>query len=244
MAAILVVEDEVALCDVLCADLAAEGHTVYRALDGLTALALADEHTPDLVILDWMLPGLDGLAVCRRLRQRHLMPILLLTARAAEADRVLGLEVGADDYVVKPFSMRELLARVRAHLRRIALDAHTLPPFGSSGSSRLGETDDTMPAPPDAIARGPLRVDPGAHAATLDGAPLDLTPKEFDLLLLFAAHPNRAFSRDFLVDRIWQGEFEGFDRAVDTHIRRLRRKLGPLGDAIVTVWGVGYRFEP
>ncbi|HEX8033552.1 MAG TPA: response regulator transcription factor [Ktedonobacterales bacterium] len=242
MATILVVEDEVALCDVLCADLAAEGHVVYQAFDGPSALELVARHQPQLVILDWMLPGLDGLAVCRRIRERHLMPILLLTARAAEADRVLGLEVGADDYIVKPFSMRELLARVHAHLRRIALDTHALLPR-SDGTleSMLGGA---VPQPPASIQHGSLCIDLGAHTATLDDAVLELTPKEFDLLLLFAAHPHRAFSRAFLLKRLWTDDYEGLDRTVDAHVTRLRKKLGPFGDRIVTVWGIGYRFEP
>ena len=231
MALVVVVEDEVDMNNLIRDHLVAEGHEVEQAFDGRTALALAQRRPPDLVILDWMLPDLDGLAVCRRLREEHLMPIIMLTARTEEVDRVLGLEVGADDYVPKPFSMRELLARARAALRRVALE-----------SQRGGSV--VVSAGPAPIVHGPLRIDPGAHAAHLDGEPLHLTPKEYDLLVLFTTHPGRAFSRDFLLDRIWDGEYEGFDRAVDTHIRRLRRKLGPLGDAIVTVWGVGYRFVP
>jgi DNA-binding response OmpR family regulator len=230
MALVVVVEDEVDMSNLIRDHLVAEGHEVEQAFDGRTALALAQRRPPDLVILDWMLPDLDGLAVCRRLREDHLMPIIMLTARTEEVDRVLGLEVGADDYVPKPFSMRELLARARAALRRVALESQRGAVAVSAG-----------PAP---IVHGPLRIDPGAHAAALHGEPLHLTPKEYDLLVLFATHPGRAFSRDFLLDRIWDGDYEGFDRAVDTHIRRLRRKLGPLGDAIVTVWGVGYRFVP
>ena len=158
------------------------------------------------------------------------MPIIMLTARTEEVDRVLGLEVGADDYVPKPFSMRELMARARAALRRVALESQRGSAPGSPG--------------PAAIGHGPLRIDQAARTATLDGEDLHLTPKEYELLVLFATHPGRAFSRDFLLERIWDQDFEGFDRAVDTHIRRLRRKLGPLGDAITTVWGVGYRFVP
>ena len=158
------------------------------------------------------------------------MPIIMLTARTEEVDRVLGLEVGADDYVPKPFSMRELLARARAALRRVALE------------TRRGARDELPGSAP--LVHGPLRVDAAAHAATLDGRSLNLTPKEFELLLLLASHPGRAFSRDFLLERIWTEGYEGFDRTVDTHVRRLRRKLGPLGDRIVTVWGVGYRFMP
>jgi DNA-binding response OmpR family regulator len=233
MATILVVEDEAALCDALRANLEAEGHTVVQAFDGPSALELVERHNPCLIILDWMLPGLDGLAVCRRVRQAHLTPILMLTARGAEADRVLGLEVGADDYIVKPFSMRELLARVRASLRRVALDTGALFP-AAEGSA----------AAPAAIIHSPLHIDPGARLATLDGAPLDLTLKEFDLLLLLAAHPRRAFSRSFLLTRLWPDEFDGLDRTVDSHITRLRKKLGPYGERIITIWGVGYRFDP
>jgi DNA-binding response OmpR family regulator len=231
MARILVVEDEQDLCNVIRTHLESEGHAVHQAFDGPSALALVEQQRPELLILDLMLPGLDGLAVCRRIRTRHLMPILMLTARSEEADRVLGLEVGADDYVVKPFSMRELMARVRALLRRIEMDSQAA-------------AHDELSATPVPVVHGPLRVDPSARIATLDGAELDVTPKEFDLLLLFAMHPGRAFSRNFLVRRLWSDEFEGMDRTVDTHIMRLRKKLGPFGERIATVWGVGYRFEP
>ncbi len=229
MADILVVEDEVALNNLIQKELLAEGHIVRQAFDGSAALLMAEESPPQLVILDWMLPGLDGLAVCRQLRQSHLMPIIMLTARAEEVDRVMGLEVGADDYVVKPFGMRELLARTRAALRRVELDSRS----GSSAAGEVGE------AP---IIRGPLRLDRGAHNANLNGVRLTLTPKEFELLALFAANPGRAFNREFLIDRVWGGDFEGYDRAVDNHIRGLRKKLGSFGDSIETVWGVGYRF--
>jgi DNA-binding response OmpR family regulator len=229
VADILVVEDEVALNNLIQKELLAEGHTIRQAFDGPTALLMAEESPPQLVILDWMLPGLDGLAVCRQLRQSHLMPIIMLTARAEEVDRVMGLEVGADDYVVKPFGMRELLARTRAALRRVELDSLS----SATSAAEVGE------AP---IVRGPLRLDRDAHDAQLNGARLTLTPKEFDLLALFAANPGRAFNREFLLDRVWGGDFEGSDRAVDNHIRGLRKKLGSFGDAIETVWGVGYRF--
>ena len=244
MATVLLVEDEVDLCNLIKGHLEGDGYVVVQAFDGPTALVLVEQHRPDLVILDWMLPGMDGLAVCRRVRQSHLMPILMLTARSEEIDRVLGLEVGADDYVVKPFSMRELLARVRALLRRVTLDAQS-----PASGGYVAETDtpaaDAAPAQayvaPTAIVRGPLRVDPAMHVATLDGAELDLTPKEFELLQLFVEHPGRAFSREFLVERIWGYQYDGFERTVDTHITRLRKKLGPIGDKIITVWGVGYR---
>ncbi len=244
MAAILVVEDDVDICNLIRGHLEAEGHRVEQAFDGPGALAAVARAAPDLIILDWMLPGLDGLAVCRRIRQDHLMPIIMLTARGEEIDRVLGLEVGADDYVVKPFSVRELMARVRAVLRRVALDSRALaPPAGAHGEQEAASIllEGTLPSAP-ALAHGPLRVDPATHTVTLDGAELELTPKEYDLLLLFASHPGRAFSRDFLLTRVWGDDYDGFDRVVDTHMARLRKKLGPLGESIVPVRGFGYRF--
>jgi DNA-binding response OmpR family regulator len=227
VASILVVEDETAMNDLIRAELEAEGHVVRQAHDGPAALRLVHEEVPQLVILDWMLPGLDGLSVCRQLRHEYLMPIIMLTARSDEVDRVLGLEVGADDYLVKPFGVRELLARARAALRRVELEA-----------KRGQRTDGDQ----EAIVHGPLRVESSSHRATLNGIDLALTPKEFDLLILFAANPGRAFNREFLIERVWGGEYEGFDRAVDNHIRRLRQKLGDFGEKIATVWGVGYRF--
>ena len=229
MALVLVVEDETDLNNLVRDQLVAEGHTVEQAFNGAAAIAAVEKQVPDLVILDWMLPDLDGLAVCRRLRQDHVMPILMLTARGEEIDRVLGLEVGADDYVTKPFSMRELLARVRAMLRRVDLETRRQHP-GEPGHAA-------------AVIVGGLTVDPDSHTAVLDGTTLKLTPKEFQLLHLFVSNPGRAFSREFLLERVWEMQFDGYDRAVDTHITRLRRKLGLLGDSIVTVWGVGYRFN-
>jgi DNA-binding response OmpR family regulator len=239
MATILVVEDERDLCNVIRNHLAAEGHAVYQAFDGPAALASVEQCAPQLVILDWMLPGLDGLTVCRRIRAAHLVPILMLTARGEEADRVLGLEVGADDYVVKPFSMRELMARVRAILRRLALDGQGAPATPEPEGTR---SPFALPEPPEPIQRGRLRIDPAAHIATLEGAELDLTPNEFDILLLFVAHPGRVFSRRFLLSHLRGDNYESLDRAVDTQITRLRKKLGSFGERIVTVWGVGYRF--
>jgi len=229
MALVLVVEDENDLNNLVRDQLVAEGHSVDQAFSGAQGIAAVEKQVPDLVILDWMLPDLDGLAVCRRLRQDHVMPILMLTARGEEIDRVLGLEVGADDYVTKPFSMRELLARVRALLRRVELETRRQQP--------------AEPGQAPSVVVGPLRVDPDSHTAVLNGETLKLTPKEFQLLHLFVSNPGRAFSREFLLERIWETRFEGYDRAVDTHITRLRRKLGPLGDSITTVWGVGYRFN-
>jgi DNA-binding response OmpR family regulator len=241
MASVLVIEDETDINNLIRSHLEAEGHTVYQAFDGPSSLVLVERHIPQVVILDWMLPGMDGLAVCRQIRQNHLMPILMLTARGEEIDRVLGLEVGADDYVTKPFSMRELLARVRAILRRVALDAQTVPSAEGQASAEP-EAANGQQSSAKSIIRGPLRIEVDDHAVTLDGAPLDLTPKEFDLLVLLASHPGRAYSREFLLENLWGYDYDGFDRTVDTHIVRLRKKLGPLGDKIATVWGVGYRF--
>ncbi|MFV9506909.1 MAG: response regulator transcription factor [Oscillochloridaceae bacterium umkhey_bin13] len=226
MATILVVEDEHELAALVRRQLEGEGHTALVAYDGPTALLLAAQTNPDLVILDWMLPGLDGLTVMRRLRERSAVPVLMLTARADEADRVLGLEVGADDYLTKPFSLRELMARVRAILRRVEL------------LTRPNEAEQSQP-----LVLGRLTLDPVARRVSLDGEDLELTVKEYDLLLLLARHPGRSFSRTYLLDHIWGADYEGGDRTVDTHIVRLRRKLGPVGERISTVWGVGYRFD-
>ncbi|HEV3103137.1 MAG TPA: response regulator transcription factor [Candidatus Dormibacteraeota bacterium] len=227
MATILVVEDEVALCDLLRSHLESEGHNVEQAFDGRRALEVADRTSPDLVILDWMLPGLDGLTVCRELRRKHLMPILMLTARSDVADRVTGLQVGADDYLGKPFSIVELAARVASLLRRVALD------------SAAASADSSQP-----VAFGPLVLDQVGHRATLAGSALDLSRREMDLLELLLQHPGRTFSREFLLERLWGSDFDGLDRAVDTQMVRLRRKLGDLGACIETVWGIGYRFRP
>ena len=232
-------------------------------------------HRPHLVILDWMLPGLDGLAVCRQLRQHYLMPIIMLTARTEEIDRVLGLEVGADDYISKPFSIRELLARVRAVLRRVELDSRSslplsnitnvvsqfIAPSQDGSPPHSGDTKELIREKPQAptedvsageqsslpttsapIVRGALSIYELERVVTLDGVELDLTPKEYELLLLLASHPGRAFSREFLLQHLWGYDYDGFDRTVDTHITRLRKKLGTVGEKIVTVWGVGYRF--
>jgi DNA-binding response OmpR family regulator len=242
VATILVVEDEVDINNLIRSHLESEGHTVHQAFDGLTGLALVGQTKPDLLILDWMLPRLDGLAVCRQVRQDYLVPIIMLTARGEEIDRVLGLEVGADDYVVKPFGVRELMARVRALLRRVALDANAANEAPVGAGMATGATASTLPPAPQPIVRGGLRIDLADRVATLDGAEVDLTLKEYDLLVLLANHPGRAFSREFLLERLWGDDYEGFDRTVDTHIMRLRKKLGPIGEKIVTVWGVGYRF--
>jgi len=227
VARILFVEDEVALSDLVRSHLEKEGHTVEQAFDGKQALAAADKVRPDLVILDWMLPGVDGLTVCKELRRKHVMPILMLTARGEVADRVTGLQVGADDYLGKPFSIVELAARVGSLLRRVAID------------NAAATADTSMP-----VTFGTLVLDFVGHRATLAGSELDLSRREMDLLELLLQHPGRTFSREFLLERLWGADFDGLDRAVDTQMVRLRRKLGDLGVCIETVWGVGYRFRP
>jgi DNA-binding response OmpR family regulator len=226
MAAIVVVEDERDLNNLIRRHLEDEGHRVTQVFDGPSALPAVQREQPDLLILDWMLPGLDGLEVCRRVRRDSIVPILMLTARSEEIDRVLGLEVGADDYLTKPFGVRELLARVRAMLRRV----------------NLLRADGPAESQPPAFVAGPLRVDTAERAVSVDGQAVDLTPKELDLLALLVGNPGRAFARDYLIERVWGYDAAGSDRTVDTHVLRLRRKLGPIGDRIETVWGIGYRF--
>jgi DNA-binding response OmpR family regulator len=184
---------------------------------------------PDLVVLDWMLPGMDGLDVLRRLRQDSAVPVLMLTARAEEVDRVIGLEVGADDYLTKPFSTRELVARVRALLRREERLREQIASDQAGGSETL--------------RLGALELDPAAHLASLLGEPLDLARTEFGLLHLLLKNRGRAFSRSYLHDTVWGDALMEGDRSVDNAVLRLRRKLGPLGDTIETVWGVGYRLR-
>ena len=230
MTTILLVEDARELAQVIARELEAAGYRVLRANDGRAALDLLGRERFDLVVLDWMLPGISGLDVLRELRRSGSTPVLMLTARGEETDRVIGLELGADDYLTKPFGMRELVARVRALLRREELLRQTLAADRGPGA-----------AP---VAYGPLRLDPERHLATLDGEPLDLTPNEFALLGLLLRHPGRAFSRSYLLDAVWGDDYVGGDRSVDNAVFRLRKKLGPLGEAIEAVWGVGYRLRP
>jgi DNA-binding response OmpR family regulator len=227
MADVLLVEDELELGRVVVRELEAAGYQVRHAADGVSAMQLCAAEPPDLMILDWMLPGMDGLEVLRRLRQTSAIPVLMLTARAEEVDRIVGLEVGADDYLTKPFSMRELVARVRALLRRHARLAEML----AADHAETGA----------ALQLGPLELDPTTRLARLDGDPLELTRTEFGLLHLLLRNRGRAFSREYLHEAVWgEPSVEG-DRSVDNAVLRLRKKLGPLGDAIETVWGVGYR---
>lgn len=225
---ILVVDDEASIRELLTFNLKKNGYSVETAADGREALAKAAGM--DLVLLDIMLPEVDGLEVCRRLKadpQTSGIPIIMLTAKAEEIDRVLGLELGADDYVVKPFSMRELLARVKAVLRRSAKDSQ----------SEKGREE--------TLKIGGLRLDFSSYQAWLHDEPIALTPKEYELLKLLVTNPGRAFSRDELLERIWGYEYYGDTRTVDVHIRHLRAKLKGdenISKAIETVRGIGYRF--
>ena len=229
MTTILLVEDARDLAQVILRELQALDYTVLHAVDGLSALHLYAKHEPDLIILDWMLPKLDGLEVLRQIRSDSAVPILMLTARSEEADRVIGLEVGADDYLVKPFGMRELIARVRALLRRVENVQQIL----EADRAKAEQT----------LTYEMLSLEPDAYSATLDGDPLSLTRTEFDLLHLLLRNPGRAFSRTYLLDTVWGGNYVAGDRSVDNAVLRLRKKLGDLGNAIETVWGVGYRLR-
>jgi DNA-binding response OmpR family regulator len=230
METILLVEDEPELARVIVRELKAEGYHVKHAANGIAALDAHAGSNPDLVVLDWMLPGLDGLEVLRRIRQTSATPVLMLTARGEEMDRVIGLEVGADDYLTKPFSMRELIARVRALLRRIS---HVQQILAEDRRQDRGT-----------VRYAGLFLEPDAYTATLHGKPLDLTRTEFELLNFLLRNPGRAFSRAYLLDTVWGESYVAGDRSVDNAILRLRRKLGDLGEAIETVWGVGYRLAP
>jgi DNA-binding response OmpR family regulator len=230
---ILVVEDDLTLLDTLEYNLSSEGYAVITAADGLTAVEVAREQQPDLVVLDLMLPRLDGFEVCRILRRETSVPILMLTARADEVDRVVGLEVGADDYLTKPFSMRELLARVKALLRRVRLIREEMA--GAQGTSGTEQ-----------LVLGDLVIDLDRREAMVRGKPVRLKPQEYELLLFLVRHPGMALSRDLLLERVWGWDYGGGSRTVDVHVRWLREKIeaDPANpERIVTVRGVGYCFE-
>jgi len=221
-ARILVVDDERPLVESIRFALQREGHEVAEALDGVRALELARSGRFDLVVLDVMLPGMSGFEVCRLLRQESDVPILLLTARSDETDRVVGLDLGADDYITKPFSMRELMARVRAALRRRGLQQ-------------------TSP-----LVAGDLVLDPARHEVRCGDRVLALSPKEYDLLEVLMRHAGRVLTRSQLLERVWGFDYEGDERTVDVHVSWLRRKLREAGSAarVEAVRGVGYRLEP
>lgn len=220
---ILIVEDEVPLAELLADYLAAAGFRATCQVNGKVALEMIRKQPPDLILLDIMLPGMDGLAVCRAVREFSTVPIIMVTARVEELDRILGMEIGADDYVCKPFSPREVVARVKATLRRIAFDR--------SGS---------------AVA-ALLQDDESSQRILASGQPLDLTPTEYRLLSRMMARSGQVFSRGQLLDLVTTGREEAFDRAIDSHIKNIRRKLAialPDKELIHSVYGVGYRYEP
>jgi DNA-binding response OmpR family regulator len=222
---VLVVDDEAMVAEVVERYLRREGYEVVSAADGAAALEAAQQHRPDLVVLDLMLPKVDGLEVCRRLRARSQVPVIMLTAKGEELDRIIGLELGADDYLSKPFSPRELVARVKAVLRR---------------SVSAEEPQSAV------LDFGDLVIDPAGRTVRVLGATVDLTAKEFDLLLFMARAHGRVFTRAELLDKVWDYEYFGDAGTVTVHIRRLRSKIeaDPARQAYVkTVWGVGYKFD-
>ncbi len=223
---ILAIDDEQDLIELLRYNLELEGFHVKSALDGETGLTLAQTDAPDLVLVDLMMPGIDGLEVCRRLRsdkRTACIPLIMLTAKSAESDRVVGLELGADDYVTKPFSTRELIARIRALLRR------SEPTFRNTSAI---------------LQSGNLTINAEQCEVACAGDPIDLTATEFRLLHFLATNQGRVFSRNELIDQVLGRDIEVLDRTVDVHIMSLRKKLGPCGDLVETVRGFGYRFSP
>ena len=234
---ILVVEDDGTLQETLVYNLEKQGYTVVATDNGRIALQHLRQHNPDLVVLDIMLPGLDGFEVCRLIRKESSVPILMLTARTEEIDKIVGLEMGADDYLTKPFSMRELLARVKAQLRRVTLvrqDVEAEQP----ATAALEETK--------SLIFGNMKIDQSRREVLLDDSPIRLKPKEYELLTFLARHRGIALSRDLILERVWGWTYDGNSRTVDVHVRWLREKIEPNPDdvkRIVTVRGVGYRFE-
>jgi two-component system alkaline phosphatase synthesis response regulator PhoP len=224
-ATILVVDDEQSILNIVTAYLQAEGYTVHAAMDGPSGLKVAHAFKPDLVVLDIMLPGLDGIELLQQLRRESDVYVIMLTAKADETDKIIGLSVGADDYLTKPFSPRELVARIKAALRR----------YGQSGAAENN-----------ILAFRRLRLDIGARRVWKDDQPIDLTTIEFDLLHALAEHRGRVLSREQLLERVWGHDFYGEDRVVDVHLGHIRKKIetDPANpELIVTVRGVGYRFE-
>jgi two-component system, OmpR family, alkaline phosphatase synthesis response regulator PhoP len=222
---ILVVDDDVKIVELVKLYLIRDGYCVLTAYDGKEALRIGRESHPDLIVLDIMLPGMDGLVVCRTLRAESSVPIILLTAKTTEEDRIVGLDLGADDYVTKPFSPKELAARIRAVFRRTP--------------------DEALQLGPKEVQFGELTINFPKHEAYLDGRPLNLTPIEFKLLGVFVREPDRVFSRTQLIEKVLGYDFDGFDRTIDVHILNLRRKIEP--DAsypkyVKTVYGSGYKF--
>jgi len=220
--AALIIEDDANITEILRLYLNKDGFTTYTAADGVTGLSLFGEHRPDIVLLDLMLPGIDGWEVCRGIRAAGDTPVIMITAKGETIDKVQGLEMGADDYIAKPFDMKEVMARIRAVLRR-------------SGQSDRGRK----------LRYDKLEVDMDGFTLTVDGQVVDTPPKELELLYYLAASPNRVYSRNQLLDEVWGFDYFGDSRTVDVHIKRLREKLEGVSDrwSLKTVWGVGYKFE-
>lgn len=224
---VLVVDDECHILELLRFNFEQEGFDVFTVATGEECLNVCDKKLPDIIILDLMLPGIDGLEVCRILRQNQrtkLIPIIMLTAKGTELDKVIGLELGADDYVTKPFSVRELVARAKAQLRRTDL--------------LMQPTNDEVP-----IIAGPLTIDSSSYEVFKDGEKLDLTLKEFELLKMLVLNKGKVLTRDAILDNVWGYDYYGDTRTVDVHIRNLRKKIGQDSDFIETVRGVGYKFS-
>ncbi|MFN2456001.1 MAG: response regulator transcription factor [Pyrinomonadaceae bacterium] len=227
---LLVVEDDDKISEMITEHFSRAGFNVKTAEDGTQGVQVALQDHPDAIVLDLMLPKMDGLAVCREIREKApYIPILMLTAKDDVVDKVLGLEMGADDYITKPFALRELEARVKSVLRR----ARNIASAANAGDE----------AP---IVRGRLRIDPSKREVTVGERQVELTPKEFDLLRLFATNPGRVFPRKYLLEKIWDYSYEGYDRTIDSHINRLRAKIEENPDnpqMVLTVWGIGYKFS-
>ncbi|GAA5003231.1 response regulator transcription factor [Kitasatospora paranensis] len=231
MTRVLVVEDEESFSDALSYMLRKEGFEVAVAATGPDALEQFERNGADLVLLDLMLPGLPGTEVCRQLRVRSSVPVIMVTAKDSEIDKVVGLEIGADDYVTKPYSTRELVARIRAVLRRRGEDGNGAGDGGGPG----------------ALEAGPVRMDVDRHVVTVDGAKVDLPLKEFDLLEMLLRNAGRVLTRMQLIDRVWGADYVGDTKTLDVHVKRLRAKIEPDPGApryLVTVRGLGYKFEP
>lgn len=227
---ILVVDDEQAIADLIEIHLLAEGYKVSKASSGTEALRLVEAQEPDLVILDIMMPGMDGLEVCRAIRRDRNVPILMLSAKSEDIDKILGLKTGADDYLTKPFNPLELVARVRAQLRRYL----TLNPAGTAAPRS------------EVISVGGLEIDRDGRSVSKDGRPVALTPTEYEILLLLAANPGRVFGSEEIFERVWKERYFESNNTVMVHVRRLREKVedDPSHPTLIkTVWGVGYKIE-
>ena len=224
---ILVVDDDLNICELLKLYLENDGYVVYTANDGKQAVDMFKNKTPDLVLLDIMLPKMDGWQVCREIRKTSSVPIIMLTAKGETFDKVLGLELGADDYVVKPFDTKEVMARVKAVLRR------------TKGDSEAAEVNKKT------VIYDNLEINIQNYEMKVKGVPVDTPPKELELIYHFASNPNRVYTRDQLLDEVWGFDYYGDSRTVDVHVKRLREKLEGVSDkwCLKTVWGVGYKFE-